>query len=149
MLFRHFKSLLWEICTDKSLAVKYAIRPSQENTLYRATIKKFIKENPEAASFNVSFKKTTTKKQNHKSFLGVVQTLANLFLSERGGSDIERLWILNDNSYLYLTLTALGPSLLAIERTVNDPSRLLNDFGVPSLNRVPFANPNLSTDPGN
>ena len=54
-----------------------------------------------------------------------------------------------DKSYLYLTLTALGPSLLAIERTVNDPSRLLNDFGVPSLNRVPFANPNLSTDPGN
>jgi len=42
---------------------------------------------------------------------------------------------------------SLGPSLLAIERTVNDPSRLLNDFGVPSLNRVPFANPNLSTDP--
>lgn len=40
------------------------------------------------------------------------------------------------------------PSLLAIERTVNDPSRLLNDFGVPSLNRVPFgANPNLSIDP--
>jgi len=38
--------------------------------------------------------------------------------------------------------------LLAIERTVTDPSRLLNDFGVPSLNRVPFANPNLSTDPG-
>ena len=39
--------------------------------------------------------------------------------------------------------------MLAIERTVNDPSRLLNDFGVPSLNRVPFgANPNLSIDPG-
>ena len=67
MLFRHFKSLLWEICTDKSLAVKYAIRPSQENTLYRATIKKFIKENLEAASFNVSFKKTTTK--NHEPYL--------------------------------------------------------------------------------
>ena len=54
LLFRHFKSLRWEICTDRSLAVKYAIRPSQENTLYRATIKKFIKANLEAASFNVS-----------------------------------------------------------------------------------------------
>ena len=69
LLLRHSKSLLWEICTDKSLAVKYAIRPSQENTLYRATIKKFIKENLEAASFNVSFEKTTTikktKSENH------------------------------------------------------------------------------------
>lgn len=116
-MFRHFKSSLWEICTDKSLAVKYAIRPSRENTLYRATIKKFIKENLEAASFNVSKKTTTIKKIEIKNHI--------------------------------LTLTALGPSLLAIERTVTDPSRLLNDFGVPSLNRVPFANPNLSTDPGN
>ena len=55
---------------------------------------------------------------------------------------------LNQKIIFNLTLTALGPSLLAIERTVTDPSRLLNDFGVPSLNRVPFANPNLSTDPG-
>ena len=37
-------------------------------------------------------------------FLRVVQTQAILFLksmSERGGFDIERLWNLKDNSYLY------------------------------------------------